>query len=380
MVIDAVIVGLLSFYSVVVSAVTSNVSALVDVGLFLPLLWRRTRPVLSFAVVASLLLVQLITTDAPRLGDVSLLVALYSISAYGPTWARWAGMATGLAGAVLAGLDWRAPSTSAGDSAFEQVLLVSTVLAAFCLFAWTLGDLMRTRRAYVAGLEQRAVQLERDAAQQAAIATAAERARIARELHDVVAHSLSVIVVQADGALYAARTSPEVATETLSTISSTGRESLAQMRSLLGLLRGDDRPDGLTPVPSVTDLDSLVDQVRASGVTVGLTTRGDVARLDPATGLTAFRVVQEALTNTLKHAGPQVRAHVGVEAGPESVVVTVVDDGRGAASSDDGNGHGLVGMRERIAVHRGSVVAGPRVGGGFEVRAVIPRGQPEPAS
>jgi signal transduction histidine kinase len=192
-------------------------------------------------------------------------------------------------------------------------------------------------------------------------------------MHDVVAHSLSVIVVQADGALYASARRPEAAVEALRTISATGRESLTQMRRLIGVLH-EDEDDGAerSPMPTVDDLDRLVEQVRGSGVGVDLAVHGDAARVDGATGLTVYRIVQEALTNTLKHGGPDVRASVQVAYDPEAVSVLVADDGRGAASLDDGAGHGLLGMRQRIAVHDGTVVARPRPGGGFEVRATVP--------
>nr|WP_302477590.1 sensor histidine kinase [Aeromicrobium stalagmiti] len=238
--------------------------------------------------------------------------------------------------------------------------------------AWLLGYLARTRRAYVASLEDRAAQLERDAAQQTQIATAAERARIAREMHDVVAHSLSVMVVQADGALYAAQKRPEQALETLRTISATGRSSLTEMRKLLGLLRDEDSNPALAPMPGARDIPELVQQLRDSGLTIDLQVAGPLDGLDAATGLTAYRIVQEALTNTLKHAGPEVSASVDVQVTADAVQVQVDDDGRGAATADDGQGHGILGIRERIAVHAGEVEAGPRPGGGFRVRAVVP--------
>lgn len=222
------------------------------------------------------------------------------------------------------------------------------------------------------------MQLERDAAQQAQLAAAAERSRIAREMHDVVAHSLSVIVVQADGALYASQRRPEAAPETLGTISTTARESLTQMRQLLGLLRSDESAevvaghDALAPAPSSADLPDLLERVRSSGLAVTLTTRGDLGRVGPAAGLTVYRVVQEALTNTLKHGGPDVEATVVVAVVDGEVVVQVDDDGRGVDTAYHAHGYGIVGIRERIAVHAGTIDAGPRVGGGFAVRASIP--------
>lgn len=362
-----------------------------QIVIFVPLAWRRTAPVASFAAVAVLLAGQLVLTDVPLYGDVALLFSLYAIAAYGPVWARRAGLGVGLLGAVLSTIDWYRVSPDVNEIA--TVVMMSLVVLA----PWAFGAYLRTRRDYVAGLEERARQLERDAAQQAQIAAAAERARIAREMHDVVAHSLSVIVVQADGALYASRTRPEVATETLETISRTSRQSLAEMRRLLGLLRDeDDSGDGATsraPMPTAADVPTLIEQVRESGLDVRIEAHGDPRRVDTASGLTVYRVVQEALTNTLKHAGPDVRARVQLTVAGDHVLVRVEDDGgsrglpAGPAGASAGasavpavattvppGGHGIRGIRERIAIHDGTVEAGPLSGGGFRVEAHIPYG------
>jgi signal transduction histidine kinase len=349
----------------------SGLSLLANLALVSTLLLRRVAPVLSFAALSLLLAVQVMLTPAILPGDAALPFGVYAIAAYGPRWARWAGLATGLAGAVLAARRW-GPPVDGGTwwQAYGQTL---ALLCAVVFVAWTLGSLRRTRQGYIAGLQERARQLERDAAQQATIAAAAERSRIAREMHDVVAHSLSVIVVQADGALYASARRPDAAVDALRTISATGRESLTQMRRLIGVLH-EEEGDGAErgPMPTVDDLDRLVEQVRGSGVGVDLAVHGDAARVDRATGLTVYRIVQEALTNTLKHGGPDVRASVEVAYDRDAVSVLVADDGRGPASLDDGAGHGLLGMRQRIEVHDGTVVTRPRPGGGFEVRATVP--------
>ena len=363
---DAAIVGMLLVIPVLTGLLGSNGVFLVDVVLVLPLLLRRRRPVVSFTAISLLLLLQAVASASPRYGDVALFVALYAIAAYGPVWAVWGGLATGALGAVIATIRW---SDGIHDMTllFNMVLLLTAVSA-----AWLLGYLARTRRAYVASLEARATQLERDAAQQAQIATAAERARIAREMHDVVAHSLSVMVVQADGALYAARKRPEQAVETLRTISATGRSSLAEMRQLLGLLRDETTEATLAPLPGAADIPLLVEQLRANGLPITLSVLGDLGRLDAATGLTAYRIVQEALTNTLRHAGDDVSAAVDVRVTTDSIRIRVDDDGRGLAAADDGRGHGILGIRERIALHAGTIDAGPRPGGGFRVQAVVP--------
>ena len=366
---DIALAGLLMLVPVVIGLAASDGDLVLDALLIAPLALRRRAPVASFTTVCLLLLVQTSLVDTSRYGDVALLFGLYAIASYGPSWAVWGGLGAGLLGAVVATVDWISGPTDVRTTTVSFVALATVVFA-----SWLLGYLSRTRRAYVAALEGRAAQLERDAEQQAQIATAAERARIAREMHDVVAHSLSVMVVQADGALYASRRRPEQAVETLRTISSTGRSSLAEMRKLLGLLRDDDAGTRATlaPVPGAADLLELVEQLRASGLTISLDVDGDLRRVDAATGLTTYRIVQEALTNTLKHGGPDVRASVDVKVTTDSVRIRVDDDGRGSTVADDGLGHGIVGMRERIAVHEGQVDAGPRPGGGFRVLAVVP--------
>ncbi|MET0820065.1 MAG: histidine kinase [Aeromicrobium sp.] len=365
---DIVLAGALMAVPVLIGLASSNRGLLLDALLILPLVLRRRAPVVSFTTICLLLVVQTLLVDTPRYGDFTLLFALYAIASYGPLWAVWGGLVAGLLGAVVATVDWIGGNNDAKSTTFSLVTLATVVFA-----SWLLGYLSRTRRAYVAALEDRAAQLERDAAQQAQIATAAERARIAREMHDVVAHSLSVMVVQADGALYASRRRPEQAVETLRTISSTGRSSLAEMRKLLGLLRDDAAADAtLAPVPGAADLLDLVEQLRASGLAITLDVTGDLQRIDAATGLTTYRIVQAALTNTLRHGGPDVSASVDVRLTTDAVRIRVDDDGRGSTVADDGAGHGIVGMRERIAVHAGHVEAGPRPGGGFRVTAVVP--------
>ncbi|NRQ50085.1 sensor histidine kinase [Aeromicrobium stalagmiti] len=364
---DVLLVAVLIFVPLVLLGVQGDDIFLLDIALLAPLALRRRATVASFTLICLGLLVQVASEPGPRYGDVALLLGLYAIAAYGPVWAVWAGLATGFLGAVIASFQW-----SNGVYDINTLFFAFITLATMVFAAWLLGYLARTRRAYVASLEDRAAQLERDAAQQTQIATAAERARIAREMHDVVAHSLSVMVVQADGALYAAQKRPEQALETLRTISATGRSSLTEMRKLLGLLRDEDSNPALAPMPGARDIPELVQQLRDSGLTIDLQVAGPLDGLDAATGLTAYRIVQEALTNTLKHAGPEVSASVDVQVTADAVQVQVDDDGRGAATADDGQGHGILGIRERIAVHAGEVEAGPRPGGGFRVRAVVP--------
>jgi signal transduction histidine kinase len=247
------------------------------------------------------------------------------------------------------------------------------VMALHLTLAAVLGDRMRGRAREREGLHERARMLAVERDQQAAIATAAERARIAREMHDVVAHSLSVVIAQADGGRYAAEHDPGAARAALRTIGRSAREAQAEMRRALGVL--GERPDEpLRPQPGVGDLDALVARTREAGLPVELVEEGERRALTAATGLAVYRVVQEALTNVLKHAGPGAAAEVRLGWEEERVTVLVRDDGIGAAhrSGEDGSGRGLAGMRERTESRGGEFSAGPAPGGGFEVRATIP--------
>jgi signal transduction histidine kinase len=198
-----------------------------------------------------------------------------------------------------------------------------------------------------------------------------ERQRIARELHDVVGHALGVIVVQA-GAERATLASPSPSThETLRTIERTGRAALSEMRRLLALMREDDEAVALAPQPSLDELPALIDNVRAAGLPVDLHTEGAPHVLAPGVDLSAYRIVQEALTNALKHAGP-ASAHVAVRYRASDIELEITDDGAGARGGEPGNGHGLVGMRERVELHRGSLQTGARADGGYAVKVRLP--------
>lgn len=340
---------------------------LVNGALLAPLVLRRTFPRTVFALVAFISFLQWLGGIEPVPSNIAVLMGLYTVTA-GPSF-RW-GLAAALAaelGAVLATVQY--PS---GADARKYTFAMLTVVVAG---VWVLGLHMRTRRAYLRSLEERAERLERERDNEVAMAMAAERARIARELHDVVAHNVSVIVVQADGASYAIDSDVARARQALEAISSTGRQALAEMRRLLGVLRENDDAGAYAPQPGVGQLDDLVEQVRASGLPVTFEVDGAPVAISEGRQLTVFRIVQEALTNTLKHGGLNVTAAVRLHYAEDAVEVMVVDDGRGAAASDDGRGHGLVGMRERVGVYGGRVRAEPRAGGGFEVVARIPTGE-----
>ncbi|WP_344466119.1 sensor histidine kinase [Kitasatospora kazusensis] len=240
--------------------------------------------------------------------------------------------------------------------------------------AWLAGYATRTRRAYIRELRARAARLEREEGERAARAVTEERLRIARELHDIVGHSLSLISIQSEAALRSARTDPGAVPVFLGTISATSRQALAQLRQVLALLRpaGEDE---LSPQPGLAELPDLVSGLVAAGLPVRLDAQP--VSLPPAVGLTVYRIVQEALTNVLKHAGPgitSVTVTVAVTGGPApaggSLRVSVRDDGAGSGRTVPA--HGLLGMRERVALYGGTLYAGPATGGGFRVDAVLP--------
>ncbi|MBE3001987.1 ATP-binding protein [Nocardiopsis sp. HNM0947] len=350
----------------------------VGFALLLPLVVRRRFPVAVFAAVAAAAAVQMGLGVGLILADVAVLVALYTVAAHART--VWA---TGALGVVEAGLLLalvRSPYTDRGD---WDVLALYTFLILLC---WVTGLYMKLRRRYVLGLEERNRWLERERDARARAAAAEERERIAREMHDVVAHNISVMVVQAEGATYAVEHDPGRAQGAMRTVAETGRSALSEVRGILGALRGsDDDPEGgegpgheghdaYAPSPGIDSLDRVAEQVRAAGVPVDLTFTGEQRPLPAGVELAAFRVVQEALTNALKHAGPGTsRVRVEVEYGARALTLRVRDDGRGLlAPGHDGRGQGLVGMRERVSVHGGWLRAGPCSDGGFEVVATLP--------
>jgi len=214
-----------------------------------------------------------------------------------------------------------------------------------------------------------------EAAAATALAASDERARIAREMHDVVAHTLSVVVAQADGGRFAAKKDPAAARRALETIAEVSRAALTEMRGLLGILRDTDTDADLGPQPTLDDIPSLVASVRAGGLDVSYVTTGTPRPLPIGAGLAVYRIVQEALTNVLKHAGPKVTAYAQLRWLADALEVTVSDDGRGAAARSvaaGAGGTGIEGMRERATIFGGTLTAGPRRGGGFVVRARLP--------
>ncbi len=336
-----------------------------DVAFAVPLLWRSRWPFPVFLLIAGLAFVQwLIGTRV--LGDVALLIAFYTVASREDRRTALTAAAILQFGVILALAQW-----FHGSHIRSFVGLTGLVAA-----AGILGRNIRNRRQLLESLHERAARLELERDQQGRLAAAAERARIARELHDVVAHNLTVMIALADGAAYTLRDAPDEAQAALETASGTGRRALAEMRRLLGVLRDDATGEsgvGRRPQPGVPQIDALVEQVRAAGLPVSYRVSPDARALPEGIQLTLFRIVQEALTNTLKHAGPTATAEVEVLADQREVRVSVADTGTAtpAAAATNG-GSGLRGMRERAAVYSGVVDAGPRPQGGWVVAAQLP--------
>jgi signal transduction histidine kinase len=337
---------------------TASKAIYVPAGLLmtLPLAWRRRAPLAVAIVVMGALVFESLAVGSVPTPDSQLvgwLVAVYSVAAHCDRVAALAGGAVSLgAGLVWMGLD---------DFLFPIVVFGG---------AWLAGRLVRQRHVYALALEERAAALEREQEANARVAAAEERTRIARELHDVLSHSVSVMVVQAGAERLALGSGRAATGEALEAIEKTGRQALAEMRRLLGMLRADGEPPAHAPQPTVAEVEHLVSQVREAGLPVELLIQGEPTSLPPGVAVSAYRIIQEALTNVLKHAGP-ASARVVVRYATHELELEVADDGRGARGAD-GTGHGLVGMRERVALYGGEFDAGARNGGGFVVRARLP--------
>lgn len=362
---------------------TSTVNLfLLQAGLIVPLRWRRRAPFAVFVVIAAVFLLQW-SVDVGLHSDVALFVALYSLARHGAP--RYLGWACGITVAALALVAVR---VSTRVDVFAALFFLCSAATA----AVALGLGIRLGWAYLVALRDRAARLEVERDQRSRLAAAAERARIAREMHDIIGHNLSVIIGLADGGARAADLTPERSKQALQLISGTGRQALGELRRMLAVLheeRGQggenaqDTPEApeLSPQPRVADLDALCERVRAAGPEVVYRTVGEPEALDPGVQLTVYRIVQESLTNTLKHAGTHTRARLTVSAESDQLHVRVEDTGPASGPRQTAHhpptglgeqGHGIVGMRERAALYGGTITAGPRPGGGWSVDAVLP--------
>ena len=326
----------------------------------------RTRAPLATMAVSLTATVAYSTIQYPENGlPIAGMIALYTVASRTPR--KQSLIAVGVVAVAIVGL------TIEGAQGLDVTGAISN-LAVFGI-AYATGRYVQVRRAYTEQLELRATEADERRRRDAERAVAEERLRIARELHDVVAHAMSVVAVQSGIAAHVIDQRPDQARSMLETINSTSRDALDEMRRLLGVLRAEDEAPSaeLAPAPSLDDLDSLVGSLDGTGITVQVTVEGDRVPLSSGVDLAAFRITQEGLTNVVKHAGP-AHAEVQIRYGADDLEIEICDDGRGAASDlgSIGGGHGLVGMRERVELYGGSLSTGPRSGGGFRVVARLP--------
>jgi len=332
----------------------------------LPLVLRRVYPTPVFFVILAAWMVERALDYPETLAWTGLVIAFYTIGA--ELSRRDSLRIGGITALFILG------GTAIGVATLETISGVSLVTTMIItLTPLLVGREIHEQRRRVDELKEQVERAERDREEKAYRAVADERTRIARELHDVVAHQMTVMTLQADGARRIADGSDPRVVQALETISDAGHGALTEMRRMVGLLRAPEETSETEPLPRLEDVEQLVVQVRAAGLPVDLEVEGDVRRLADGTELSAYRIVQESLTNSVRHGGPGVTARVSIEYKEDHLDVLILDDGRGA-SAESGNeiGHGIVGMRERIAVLGGEFSAGPRTGGGYQVHAIIP--------
>ncbi|KSZ59188.1 histidine kinase [Rhodococcus pyridinivorans KG-16] len=342
----------------------------VTLALTVPLAWRRTRPVVAGSLVALAAYAHLLVLpEVLPISAIAVPIAVYALAAYAPRWAANTALPVAVAGGALAGVRYFGYD---GRTALEA-FVTATFVAVFLAGAWAFGRVRGLRLREMDSLTERNRLLELERLKEAELAATQERNRIAREMHDIVAHSLTAIIAQADGGRYAAATNPEAAVGALTTIAETGRRALTDMRGLLSVLR-EDTPREFTTTPGIGDVPALVEQMRTSGLEVEFSVDGQSREVPEGLGLSVYRIVQESLTNVLKHAGPRARTDVRLDWRPDTLVVEIVDDGRGAAALVEARpgGQGLTGIEERVRLHGGRAVAGPRDGGGYRVRVELP--------
>jgi signal transduction histidine kinase len=346
--------------------------ALILATVSIPLMWRRRLPLTVLGIVSVVNLAWFVfpyiaepPLDHLNAGFFSFLVGLYSAGLYSPSKKASVVAAAAALGTVLS-------AAALLDEEFKSNPRAFLLNASIVIVFFYVGYIGRVRRDY---LEERTIRLEREREEETRRVVARERTRIARELHDVVAHSVGLMTVQAGAANLVSGDDPKTALSSLSLIEGIGRQALGELRRLLGVLRTEEDEGGeLSPQPGLDHLDELIAEVEETGVRVEVTVEGDIEDLPAAHGLSAYRIMQEGLTNVLKHAGRRARAEVAIRRTRHELVVEIADNGQGAVSeaSKVPGGHGLIGVRERVALFGGRMSAGPRGGGGFLVRAEIP--------
>jgi signal transduction histidine kinase len=371
-VLDATVAVLLLVVTVIPLATRSLVAGqrpsdiwayLLAVALCVPFVFHRRFPVAAITVACCALVLYAVGRYNAYPG-LPIFVLVAGVSLHSTR--RRALLAAGLAAVALSVAVWLQPERVATASTWVASLLAVAV-------AWLWGENLRNRRARWAAMEERARRLEAEREERDRQAVTDERLRIARELHDVVAHSMSVIAVQSGVANHVIDSRPAQARQALATIEATSRSALVELRRLLGVLRqGDDPVASLEPNPGMAEIGRLADQIRSAGVKVELKVEGEPGELPPGVDLSAFRIAQEGLTNVLKHGGGVAR--VLVRYSPGAVAVEIADDGRAGTDGApaEGTGHGLIGMRERVAVFGGELTAGPVPGGGYRMAARLP--------
>jgi signal transduction histidine kinase len=342
---------------------SAAVNAVAALFLTLPLAWRRSRPLEVAVIFASATLLSELLGGGLFDGDPPVATALLAGAAVFLSLGAHAEERAAVTGAVVGVLAFWATVLVSGEVDVQSFLFSAGLVVAT---PWLAGRASRSRRL-------RLESLEREQEQRTRLAVGDERTRIARELHDVVAHSVGVMVVQAGGARRMLERDPARAREALESIEETGRAALTEMRHSIGVLRDEDEAAALEPQPGMENLGDLVERAREGGLTVDLALEGEARPLPRGVDLSAYRIVQEALTNTIKHAGP-VRTRVNVRYGERELELEVADEGPVQATNGTGAGHGLVGMRERVASYGGRLRAGPRPEGGFVVHASLPLG------
>jgi signal transduction histidine kinase len=330
-----------------------------------PYFFRRRAP-FAVLLISTTALVVLSTRDYPsNVQSQMLVVGTYALGSYGSAIKRAIGITAIVIGLIVVA------AIGIPDATGANIALTGAVYMA----AYFLGSTVRNRRLYMEQLEERAATAEHERDEEARRAVAEERLRIAQDLHDVVAHSMGVIAVQAGVGAHVIDNDPAEAKKSLEAIATTSRSTLTEIRRMLGVLREDEGAQ-YAPAPGLADLDRLVREIGAAGLDVSVETAGDRANLPPGVDFTAYRIVQESLTNVLKHAGP-AQARVRLDFDPATLRIEVSDDGRGVNGRAVAGGHGLLGMRERVGVYGGEFDAGPRVGGGYRVAVTLPYGDAE---